>query len=118
MKTKKRIAQSIIGLILFLFIYSCSKSDVTPPSSGGNTKVINISGMAFPASVTVAKGTSVTWNNSDAMPHTVTSDDGTSFNSGNLAGNASFKYVANTAGTFEYHCDIHPGMKGVLVVTP
>ena len=108
----------IAALVLALAIYACSKSSTTTQPPGGNTKTINISGMTFPASTTVTKGTTVIWHNADAFAHTVTSDDGTTFNSGNVAANASFTYLANTAGTFGYHCNIHPGMTGSLVVTP
>lgn len=73
--------------------------------------------MTFPASTTVKKGTIVKWYNEDGYAHTVTSDDGNSFNSGNLAGGATFSYTAGTAGTFTYHCNIHSNMHGTLVVT-
>ncbi len=109
------------ALILALSIHSCSKSTTTPqqpPASGGSNKTISIAGMAFPATTIVKKGTTVTWKNADSFTHTVTSDDGTTFSSGNMAGNASFRYVANTTGTFAYHCNIHAGMTGSLVVDP
>jgi plastocyanin len=124
MKNKQHGAAIIAGLIILFSIHSCSKSGTTsqsPPAGGGvagNTLTINISGMKFPASTTVKKGTSVTWYNADSFAHTVTSDDGTSFNSGNVAGKSSFTYKANTAGTFDYHCNIHSGMTGQLTVTP
>jgi plastocyanin len=73
--------------------------------------------MSFPLTTTVAKGTKVSWNNADGTAHTVTSDDNTSFNSGNLASGATFSYTANTVGTFPYHCNYHSNMKGTLVVT-
>ncbi|MEP6597416.1 MAG: cupredoxin domain-containing protein [Ginsengibacter sp.] len=122
MKHKQYVAALFAGLILLFSIHACSKSGTTsqpPPAGGGsNTLTIDISGMKFPASTTVKKGTSVTWYNADSFAHTVTSDDGTSFNSGNLAGKSSFTYKANTAGTFDYHCNIHSGMTGQLTVTP
>ena len=133
MKTKHFVLVLIAGLIVVTF-YSCGKSNPNsyqttgggnttggynnPPPSGGNSSTINISGMAFPASTTVAKGTTVKWYNKDGYPHTVTSDDGTSFNSGNLSAGATFSYVANTAGTFTYHCNIHSNMHGTLIVNP
>ncbi len=119
MKLKIFLSLAIVCLIM-LVIYSCSKSGgyaTTPPPSGGNTATINVYGMAFPASTTVAKGTTVTWNNQDGFAHTVTSDDGTSFN-GNLSAGSTFSFVANTAGTFTYHCNIHSNMHGTLIVTP
>lgn len=115
----KQIAILIIGaLALILVINACSKSgSTTPPAGGGSNSVtIDISGSKFPATTTVKKGTTVTWQNLDGFAHTVTSNDGTSFNSGNLANKASFSYTANTVGSFDYHCNIHAGMVGTLVV--
>ncbi len=75
-----------------------------------------MSGMAFsPSSVTVKVGTTVKWTNSDYYwAHTATSDDGATFNSGNLATGASYSYTPTTAGTFLYHCNVHADMKGTL----
>jgi plastocyanin len=44
----------------------------------------------------------------------VTSDSG-AFNSGALASRATFSSSFPTAGTFPYHCTIHPGMVGTVV---
>jgi len=76
--------------------------------------------MAFsPASKTVAKGTVVKWVNDDGYAHTATSDDGSTFDSGNIAGGGSYSYTANTPGTFNYHCTIHgTAMSGTLIVSP
>ena len=74
--------------------------------------------MAFPPTTTVAKGTTVKWVNNDNMTHTATSDDGTTFDSGNIAAGASYSVVASKAGTFTYHCNIHPTMTATLVVNP
>jgi plastocyanin len=114
--------------ILLISSSSCSKSNNTTPTvvnnggggGGGNgtTVNINIVGMAFPTSTTVKVGTIVTWVNKDGNTHTVTSDDGTTFNSGNMAANASFSYTANKAGSYPYHCNIHSSMTSTLIVNP
>jgi len=70
-----------------------------------------------PSTITVKLGTTVSWKNTDGYAHTVTSDDGTNFNSGNLGAGASFSYATKAVGTFDYHCNIHSGMTGTLVVT-
>jgi plastocyanin len=70
-----------------------------------------------PNTVTVAVGTTVTWTNTGAVAHTVTSDDGASFDSGNLDPQAMFSFTADTPGTFTYHCTFHPWMTGTLTVT-
>ena len=117
----------LIACLCMLAYFSCSKSSsynpgTTPPPGGGGggtntSSTINIYNMAFPANTTVKKGTIVKWYNQDGYAHTVTSNDGTSFDSGNLAGGATFSYTANTVGTFAYHCNIHSNMTGTLTVT-
>lgn len=121
MKLKRIFVLATCTAIALTFL-SCSKSNSNygsqqPPDGGSNSSTINIYNMAFPASTTVKKGTIVKWYNQDGYAHTVTSDDGTSFDSGNLAAAATFSYTANTTGTFSYHCNIHSGMTGKLVVT-
>ncbi len=53
-----------------------------------------------------------------AVIHNIVSDDGVSFNSGNLNGNATFSHKFLAPGDFPYHCSIHPTMKGTIHVTP
>jgi plastocyanin len=72
--------------------------------------------MSFtPASITVSPGTTVKWNNNDNMTHTVTGDDN-SFDSGNISAGSSFSRMFSVAGTYTYHCTIHPSMTGTVVV--
>lgn len=114
----KIIYPAIVGSFLILFFLSCSKSDSgsNPTPLQGTT--IDIINMAFPASTTVKVGTKVNWVNKDSFAHTVTSDDGTTFNSGTLAGGATFSFTPTVAGSFAYHCNIHSNMHGTLIVTP
>jgi plastocyanin len=60
----------------------------------------------------------VTWRNSDNIAHTATSNSGdaTTWDSGNIAAGGSFSFTFQNAGTFPYHCTIHPGMVGTLMV--
>jgi plastocyanin len=118
----KRIFILAVSSALIITSLSCSKSknnyggNQPPPGSTG-VGTYNIFNMAFPAKITVKKGATVKWYNKDGYAHTVTSDDGTTFDSGNLAAGATFSYTANTVGTFDYHCNVHANMKGTLVVT-
>lgn len=108
-------------LVLSVILFSCSKSNDNNPdqnssSTGPTANEVWIQGSAFnPATLTVSTGTRVTWQNKDGMTHTVTSD-ATLFDSGNLGTNASFSFVFTTAGTYAYHCKIHTGMTGTVVV--
>lgn len=103
------IAASFI--CLFFLVNSCSSNSAPPANE------VFIQGMAFsPATLTVTVGTTVKWTNKDAIAHTVTSDTGTVLNSGNVAANGTFSFMFMTAGTYSYHCAIHPSMVAKVVV--
>lgn len=84
--------------------------------------VINIESFAFlPVNNTmrVPVGTNVTWVNKDPVPHTSTSDvsgQADSWDSGILQPGHNFTHAFSKAGTFSYHCNIHPFMRGTLEV--
>jgi len=68
-----------------------------------------------PDQVEIAVGGTVTWTNTDSVAHTSTSDQG-SWDSGAVAPGGQFSSTYPTAGTFPYHCAIHPGMVGTITV--
>ena len=86
----------------------------TAPTSTGNS--VSIANFAFsPTSLTVKVGTKVSWTNNDTVTHTVTADKG-AFNSGPLAPGSTFSFTFTKAGTYSYHCNIHPSMMATIVV--
>lgn len=99
---------------------SASTAPSASSSAGGSTtsaaNAVQIKGFAFnPATITVKVGTSVTWTNGDNVNHTVTDDKG-AFDSGAVASGSTFSQTFKTAGTFTYHCKIHPSMTATVVV--
>ena len=68
-----------------------------------------------PNPISVGVGGSVTWTNNDTITHTATGNDN-SWNSGNIAPGATFTKSFPTAGSYAYHCTLHPGMVGTVVV--
>jgi plastocyanin len=90
------------------------------PSAGGSSvapSAITISNFKFsPGTLRVKDGARIKVANDDSAPHTVTADDGHSFDSGTVDSGASTTVQAPAAGTYAYHCTIHPFMKGKLVV--
>jgi plastocyanin len=119
MKTKLFFIGAAAILLTAVVFISCSKSNSygSGSSMAPATASVTIKNMAFnPSSLSVTAGSTVTWMNSDTTIHTVTADDG-SFNSGNIAIGATYSRVFSTAGTFSYHCTIHPEMTGKVVVT-
>jgi plastocyanin len=91
------------------------------PSTSGNavaTDKVTIENFNFsPAAITVKKGTTVTWTNNDSANHTVTGDTDGGPKSDSLAQGKTYSFTFNTAGTFAYHCTIHPSMVAKVVVT-
>lgn len=85
-----------------------------------NQQTVSIANYAFaPATVTVKAGTTVTWVNSDPVQHKILSDaTPPSFGSDNIPQGGNYSLTFRTAGTFDYHCQIHPSMKGTIIVTP
>jgi|GEM_PF-1113042 len=91
----------------------------TPPTSAPAPAAVSatIANFAFnPGTITVKKGTTITWQNNDTAPHTVTSDSG-AFSSQTLQKGQSYAHTFNTTGTFAYHCTVHPMMHGTVIVT-
>ena len=70
----------------------------------------------LPGTITVARGSTLTFANTGALPHTVTDRAG-SFDSGIVMPGQSYRRTFSTAGTYEYFCTIHPEMSGTVVVT-
>jgi plastocyanin len=75
-----------------------------------------IQGMAFsPQTLTVAVNTTVKWTNKDAVSHTATSNTGV-FDSGMLGNGGWYSFQFTSTGTYQYHCAVHPGMTGTIIV--
>jgi len=71
-----------------------------------------------PATLSIKVGTEVMWVNSSDAPHTVTSDSAGVFGTtSNIAEHQNFTFTFTSAGTFPYHCNIHPYMKATITVT-
>ena len=86
-------------------------------SGGGGSETVAISGQKFqPAELSVSAGSSVTWNNADDAPHTVTFDDDAVESSDELAKGDTFSATFADAGSYSYVCAIHPEMKGSVTV--
>lgn len=91
----------------------------TPPPGG-----VSITNDAYtPASRTVTVGSTVSWvwntcsgdvyTGQQCASHSVTFDDGIS---SGTQDQGSFDRTFNVAGTYAYHCTIHPAMTGTITV--
>jgi plastocyanin len=82
-------------------------------AAGGGT--VKMAGLSFaPGTLTVARGTTVVFDNDDTAPHTVTARSG-GVDSGVLDPGKQFS-LAVTDG-FDYFCSIHPSRTARIAVT-
>lgn len=111
-----------------------------PPPPAAGTNDINIAvgasqltTTAFspnPKAVSLGSNPSVSvrWVNKDitegdyvsgtATAHNIASDNGAFATSGSLGGNGTFSASFTAAGSYPYHCAIHPNMVGTVTVNP
>jgi len=87
-----------------------------PSGEAPRAEKVEIADFAYdPDPVTVQVGGKVTWLNRDSVPHTATAEDG-SFDTGKLEEGKLKSETFKQAGTYEYICQIHPDMHGVVEV--
>lgn len=128
----------LVAATVFWAAPSSKAAEICGPEPGhtADAKVI-LKDRAFqPANVTLSRaGMSICWEHQDPnIGHTITSDaapgqpdhfrfpldsppcdneaDADCFN----FGDQPWKLVPNTPGTYPYHCELHPDMKGVITV--
>lgn len=87
----------------------------TTAGSGSTVQVIMNNRAYDPATVTVKVGDTVMWVNQDSPQHDVVADNG-EFKSDLFDKGATFSFTFTKAGTYPYHCSIHPGMVGTVIV--
>jgi len=115
------VAAALTGAVLWGVT---ANADASPHPSGTQAaqhitkaKKITISTFMFsPGIVKVLPGGKIKVVNQDAVAHTVTSDDATSFDIPVPAKSTVTFRAPATPGKYKYHCTIHPTMHGVLVV--
>jgi plastocyanin len=114
----------LVALLLVAGVVGCKNDKGTNPPADTTADVTieivanNGSNSYSPNPATVRVGQTVSWHNAHSMTHTATAT-GNAFNTGNIsAGSTSAPITMNAAGTFAYHCALHPSMVGTLQVGP
>ena len=103
----------VIAILLLLAGSTSVTANDQPSAANAAVKIDNF--VCGPQTVTVPVGTTVTWTNSDDIPHTAVSTDGV-FKSKVMDTDEKFSYTFTNAGTYSYYCSIHPKMTGKVVV--
>ena len=118
----RTLIPTLIAGITFVACASTAGSgaSATPGATGAKQTNVAIKGFAFsPATITVTKGTKVTFSNQDSTTHTVTSGanrvkDGT-FDA-QISGGNETQIAFDQTGTFAYFCQFHQGMVATVIV--
>jgi plastocyanin len=111
------LAALVVGSTLFFVSASVAHKQPTAKAHKHPTKTVLIQGFRFkPAHITIKRGTKVRWINKDREPHTATANNGRSFDSGRLGKGQRYTHTFKSAGKKAYHCEIHPFMRGSVVV--
>jgi plastocyanin len=116
---KNTITAVLVALLAAVIIAGCGDDNKTtnPPPDGGGFPISIVSETQgfSPDPATISVGDAVVWTNDDGVPHTSTSNTGV-WNSGSIAAGQTFRRVFSAAGTFPYHCSLHPTMTGTIIV--
>ena len=90
-----------------------AESSAPAPNS---TTTVDIDALAFnPDRLNIAPGTTVKFENKDTVAHTATADNDV-FDTNRLEPGESMEVYFEGAGTVTYHDDLHPDIKGSIVV--
>ena len=121
MKTKSILAALVIALAACSGAggYGTTAPPPPPPPPPPNGTVNALPSLAFnPRQVTIDAGQNVTFD-FGSIAHNVIFDNRAATTPADIVGtnvNESISRTFTTAGTYNYHCNIHPGMAGVIVV--
>ena len=134
MRPIHRIATLAIALVLA----ACSGGSTTPTTAPGATNgpaattaaakpcadstgttvvTASVKGNAWSQPVNAKVNDVITWTNGDGVPHKVELDDSSCGMKDNIPGGGSKSLVFTKAGTFAFHCSVHPSMKGTITIS-
>ena len=96
---------------------SSSGSTAAVGSAPGGGSSVKIMDFAYsPASLSVAKGTTVKFTNQDSTNHTATSKSRGVFDTGTIGQGQTKSVTLSRPGTFAYTFSFHPFMHGTITV--
>jgi plastocyanin len=122
---------AVAALFAALVVAACSSNNGSSNTPGSTTSgggggggggsaaaTITIKDFKFGDPITVKPGAAVKVTNADGASHNVTSDDGNSFKTADLAQGESATFTApSTPGTYKFSCTLHSNMSGIGTLT-
>ena len=113
-----------MSVVSMIAIAPSAFADVTVTNAAGSSTPgceDTADGCFIPSTVTIEVGETVTWENNDTAAHTASGGNPTDgltgpWDSSLIMAGGSYSYTADTEGTFDYFCMVHPWMRGTLIV--
>ena len=116
----------LVFLAILLLFPSVSLADNTNAIPGAGMQMVDIvfettAPYYQPQVAIVSAGVPVRWSNPTASPHSIRhngclTDEGCAFSSIAVLPNDSFVVAPLPPGRYSYHCELHPIMRGILLV--
>jgi plastocyanin len=117
MRKREWIRKAMLIGCAAIFFTGAGKLLIQAANAHAQPVEVKIDNFTFaPPTLTVAAGTTVKWVNRDDIPHTVVSEDKSTFKSKAMDTDDSFSYTFTKPGTYNYFCSIHPKMVAKVVV--
>ena len=111
------VATLVVVGTLFAVSVAGAHKHPTAKAQKHPTRTVLIKNFSFkPAHITIKRGTKVRWINKDSTAHTATANNGRSFDSGRLGKGQRYTHTFKSVGKKPYHCEIHPHMRGSVLV--
>jgi predicted secreted protein with PEFG-CTERM motif len=120
------IVTLVVGIVAFTpSAFAQSTASVTVKQGAGSEGCEKDESCFQPYNVSVDVGGTVTWTNTDKQLHSVSSGNGPNDNTtgsvfdtgfSTFKPGTTFSHTFQTAGTFNYYCQLHPWMAGVVTV--
>lgn len=106
-----------VALLTGAIAAACSSDTTEPPPGNEENEILMLTNTFSPDELTIDVGETVTWRNDAAVPHTITSDDN-EWPHHVVPGEEGyeFEHRFDVAGTYDYECQVHPGMVGTVEV--
>ena len=126
MRSLSRIAIAAIATVVLAACGSGGSANGTPGTGAGacakstatGTVQAGIANFALnPTTVTAKVGDVFTWTNAGPASHTATLDNVPACDTGTLASGVSGSLTFTAAGTYPFHCTLHPAMKGRITIS-
>ena len=122
----RRILASLAAITLVIAACSSSGGASAPapsvsgsacaPAIGTGTVAVSMKDFAFdPTAITAKVGDTITFSNTGAAPHNATLDAGGCATPDIQPGSSGGLHFS-AAGSYPFHCTIHPDMKGTITV--